>query len=79
MTCREAIDVLADYLDATLDPAAARQLAAHLAECDECRAYLATYRRTAGAAGAAARLPMPPELRRRLTAFLLERLRGAAR
>ena len=40
MTCREAIDVLADYLDATPDPA--------------------------------------PELRRRLTAFLLERLHGSA-
>jgi anti-sigma factor RsiW len=78
MTCREAIAVLAEFLDATLDPAAARELEVHLAECDECRAYLATYRRTADAVAAAGRVEMPQELRRRLTAFLLERLRALA-
>ena len=78
MTCREAIDVLADYLEATLDPAAAGRRAAHLAGCEECEAYLATYRRTAGAVAAGASVEMPPELRRRLTAFLLERLHGTA-
>jgi anti-sigma factor RsiW len=74
MTCREAIDVLAEYLEATLDQAAARQLAAHLAECDECRAYLATYRRTVGAAAAAAHIEMPAAMRQRLAAFLVQRL-----
>ena len=74
MTCREAIDVLAEYLEATLDQAAARQLAAHLAECDECRAYLATYRRTVGATATTARVEMPPAMRQRLAAFLLRRL-----
>jgi anti-sigma factor RsiW len=77
MTCREAIAVLADYLDLTLDEAAAQQLAAHLAGCDECRAYLATYRRAVGAAAESARAEMPHELRQRLRIFLLERLRGA--
>jgi anti-sigma factor RsiW len=74
VTCREAIAVLADYLDATLDVRAGQQLDAHLADCDECRAYLATYRRTVDTVVAAARGPMPDELRRRLRAFLLERL-----
>lgn len=76
MTCREATAVLADYLDATLSPAAGRELESHLAECDECRAYLATYRRTVGAVGEAAKVEMPAELRRRLRTFLLEQLRG---
>ena len=74
MTCREAIDVLADYLDATLDAAAVRALLAHLAGCEECRAYLATYRRTVALAAASARSEMPPELRRRLRTWLLDRL-----
>jgi anti-sigma factor RsiW len=75
VTCREAIDVLAEYLEAMLDAPGARALEAHLAGCDECRAYLATYRRAVASIGAAARVPMPEELRRRLRAFLLERLR----
>lgn len=75
MTCREAITVLADYLAATLDAGAAGTLEGHLLECDECRAYLATYRRTVRVVSAATRMEMPDELRRRLRVFLLERLR----
>jgi anti-sigma factor RsiW len=74
VTCREAIAVLAEYLEATLAPRSGAELEAHLADCDECRAYLATYRRTVGAVAVAARVQMPDELRRRLRSFLLERL-----
>jgi len=77
VTCREAVAVLADYLDATLSPGAGHELESHLAECDECHVYLATYRRTVGAVGEAARVEMPAELRRRLRTFLLEQLGGA--
>jgi anti-sigma factor RsiW len=77
VTCREAIAVLAEYLDATLSPGAGQALESHLAECDECQAYLATYRRTVASVGEAARVEMPAELRRRLRAFLLDQLRGA--
>jgi anti-sigma factor RsiW len=76
MTCQEAIGVLAEFLDATLDAGAARRMESHLADCDECRAYLATYRRTVGAVTASARAQMPDELRRRLRTFLIERLRA---
>lgn len=77
MTCREAIALLAEYLDATLGPPALEALEGHLAGCDECRAYLATYRRTVGAVGAAANVAMPAELRRRLRQFLLQQLGDA--
>lgn len=76
MTCREAIDVLAAFLDTALDGEARRQLERHLAGCDECRAYLATYRRTVAAGAGSARAEMPDELRDRLRAFLLQRLRA---
>ena len=76
MSCREAIDVLTAFLDTALDAEAGRQLERHLAGCDECRAYLATYRRTVAAVAGSTRAEMPDELRDRLRAFLLERLRA---
>jgi anti-sigma factor RsiW len=76
MTCEDAIALLVDYLEATLTPDVAQALEAHLADCDPCRAYLATYRRTVSAVGGAGRVEMPAELRRRLRALLLTRLGG---
>ena len=40
MTCRDAIDILADYLDATLGAQLARELELHLSGCAPCHAYL---------------------------------------
>ena len=70
MTCREAIDILADYLESTLTPTALEKLEAHLGECAPCRAYLATYKRAAELAAKANRVEMPPEVRQRLRDFL---------
>ena len=70
MNCREAIDVLADYLDATLTPDVLAQLEAHLRICAPCRAYLATYKRSAELAAKVNRVEMPPEVRERLRDFL---------
>jgi anti-sigma factor RsiW len=74
LTCQETIALLLEYLDATLDAEVVAQLEAHLAECEPCRTYLATYRRTVGVVGASERVEMPPEMRRHLAAFLAERL-----
>lgn len=74
MTCREAIDVLADYLDQVLSPSLAEQLGAHLRDCPPCQAYLKTYRKTQDLAGQAGRVEMPQELKARLRRFLLEQL-----
>ena len=76
MTCREAIDVLADYLDGTMPPDVAAELERHLAECAPCRAYLATYRKTRELGTAAARVEMPEEMQVRLRRFLIDRLRA---
>ena len=45
MTCRDAIALLGDH-EATLGASAGKELEAHLRDCDECQAYLNTYRRT---------------------------------
>jgi predicted anti-sigma-YlaC factor YlaD len=70
MNCREAIDVLAEYLDATLTPDMLAQLEAHLRVCAPCRAYLATYKRSVELAAKVNRVEMPPEVKQRLRDFL---------
>ena len=46
MTCRELADFLGDYLSGELLPDASASFEQHLAECVNCRRYLAQYRRT---------------------------------
>lgn len=70
MTCQEAIDLLAEYLDATLTPAALDRLEGHLRNCQPCRAYLATYKRAAELAAKVNRVEMPPAMKQRLRDFL---------
>jgi len=70
MNCHEAIDVLADYLDAALTPDVLTMLETHLQICAPCRAYLATYKRAAELAAKANRVEMPAEIRQRLSEFL---------
>ena len=66
MTCRDAIDVLAEFLDQTLSHEAGEALEAHFRDCPPCQAYLSTYRATRGLVGGggqdrdAPRGPRPP-------------------
>lgn len=77
MTCKEAIDVLAEYLEASLTSELADELERHLQDCAPCRAYLGTYRKTRELTGEVGRVPMPEEMKQRLHRFLLDRLRRA--
>ena len=74
MICRELIDVLDDYLDGTLPPDLVSDLERHLAVCDPCRAYLATYRKTRELGARAGDVPMPEEMKTRLRALLAAQL-----
>jgi len=74
MTCRDAIAVIADFLDRTLAASAGAELEAHLDDCEACRAYLNTYGKTRELVGEAGRVEMPGELRERLRRFLLDQL-----
>jgi anti-sigma factor RsiW len=75
MTCQDAIALMLEYLESTLDAATVAELEAHLADCAPCRAYLATYRRAVGAVATSERVEIPSEMRQRLASFLAERLR----
>jgi anti-sigma factor RsiW len=75
VTCQDAIAVLADYLETELSAALVEELEKHLSDCEPCRAYLATYRKTKSLAADAGRVEMPEEMKTRLREFLLRRLR----
>ena len=75
MTCRDAIAILADYLESTLSPELVEKLEEHLRDCAPCRAYLATYRKTKSLAADAGRVEMPEEMKTRLRELLLAQLR----
>lgn len=67
MTCKDAIEVLAQYLEGGLDADLHASFEKHLLVCRHCRAYLQTYRQTVELLGDLARharegtLPEPPE------------------
>lgn len=75
MNCREAIGVLAEYLEQSLSPETLAEFERHLADCAPCRAYLETYRKTVALTGRADGLEMPAEMKTRLRGLLLEELR----
>jgi len=51
LVCREAVELVSDYLDGTLSRRDRRRLEKHLAACDACQAYLAQVRATVVASG----------------------------
>ena len=74
LTCREAIGLVGDFLEAALTPAQLAGLDRHLAGCDPCQTYLATYRRARDLTARTERVEMPLEMRKRLADFLLRAL-----
>jgi anti-sigma factor (TIGR02949 family) len=75
MTCKDAIAILADYLDVALSEESVQRFEQHLRDCPPCVAYLNTYKRTRELTGTAGRVEMPEEMKRRLRQFLLDHLR----
>jgi predicted anti-sigma-YlaC factor YlaD len=72
MTCREAIALLADYLDRDLTPEHIARIERHLAICAPCRAYFATYDRTRELAARVQELEIPVGMKERLLRLLLD-------
>ena len=51
LVCRDAVELVSDYLDGTLPRRQRRRLEQHLAGCDACTAYLDQMRGTIAASG----------------------------
>ena len=77
VTCEQATALLLDYVSGTLDPATALLLERHLAGCDDCVAFLQTYKDTIRATRTLRYDDMPEKLQTRLLHTLHAKLRGA--
>ena len=51
LVCRQAVELMTDYLDGALSPRDRARLEGHLAECPHCTEYLAQIRDVVAAAG----------------------------
>jgi len=51
LVCRDAVELVTDYLEGALSPRDRARLDAHLAVCPHCSEYLAQMRRTLDALG----------------------------
>lgn len=66
LACRELVELVTDYLDGALEPAARARVDAHLTECDGCTIYIDQVRETIAATRHLPPEPVPPVLMARL-------------
>jgi anti-sigma factor RsiW len=57
LVCRDAVELMTDYLEDVLSRRQRRRLKRHLADCPHCRAYLEQLRATIAALGVPAEEP----------------------
>jgi anti-sigma factor RsiW len=70
VTCASGVELLMDYLEGVLPPQTARDLEAHVAACERCRAYVESYRATPRILREATTADLPPAVEQSLRAFL---------
>jgi anti-sigma factor RsiW len=75
LRCRDIVDLLDAYLEGDLDAADVAALETHLAGCEECTAFMKTYRATVRKTRQLSEDQLPAELRERLLTFLAGRTR----
>lgn len=63
LTCTQVVELVTEYLEATLDPGVVLRFHAHLAACDGCAAYLDQMRRTIALTGRLSEEQLAPEVR----------------
>ncbi|HEV7958478.1 MAG TPA: zf-HC2 domain-containing protein [Acidimicrobiales bacterium] len=67
LACRQAIELMSDYLEGSLSRRDRRRLEKHLALCDACTAYLEQMRATIAASGVVEPDGLAPEVLETLT------------
>jgi anti-sigma factor RsiW len=63
IVCREAVELVTDYLEDALSQAQRRRFEAHLAGCPDCREYLAQMRAVVALAGSITPDDLTPRMR----------------
>lgn len=77
VTCVQATALLLDFVTGTLDPATTLILERHLSRCDDCVAFVQTYKETIRATRTLRYDDMPEELQHQLLHTLQAKMRGA--
>jgi anti-sigma factor RsiW len=63
LVCRQAVELVTDYLEGTLSRTARRRFEAHLASCPHCTEYLAQMRETISLTGRLEPEDLNPQMR----------------
>jgi anti-sigma factor RsiW len=77
VVCASGVGLLMDYLEGTLATSVRADLEAHVAGCERCTAFVASYRETPRILREASAVTMPADLEASLLRFLRSR-RGQA-
>jgi anti-sigma factor RsiW len=73
LECRQIADLLADYLDGSLEQRLRDLVDWHIESCPPCVAFVNTYRGTIEVTRKIPDVPIPPELKHRLLKVLKNR------
>ncbi len=79
VTCESAVELLAEYVDGSMEASLRAAFEAHIADCPPCVDFLQTYRATIAVSRKACDVPVPSEVQARLRAFLREKCDGGKR
>ena len=69
-SCQTGVELLMDYLEGVVPEVVRTMLDSHVAGCEQCTAFVASYLATPRILREATAAAMPPELQRSLLAFL---------
>jgi len=73
IACASGVELLMDYLEGVLPPEVNATLEAHVAGCERCVAFIASYRETPRILRTATATTVPPAVQESLRAFLRAR------
>jgi anti-sigma factor RsiW len=74
VVCASGVELLMDYIEGVLPADLSAGLEAHVAGCERCAAFVASYRATPRIVRDATTMTMPPDVEASLKAFLRARL-----
>ena len=70
IACASGVELLMDYLEGVLPSEVSAALEAHVAGCERCTAFVASYRETPRILRRATAITLPPDVQESLRAFL---------
>lgn len=70
ISCGSGVELLMDYLEGVLPPEVNAALEAHVAACERCTAFVASYRETPRILRSATTIELPADIQASLQAFV---------